>query len=366
MRIGLVITTLGMGGAERQALAVGERLTERGHTVQLLVLGRAVHDEWPTKLPVTRLGMRKNPFSFLHALWQARRWLKSFRPRLLHSHCFHSNLFARCLKLLSPRIVVVNTVHNVWEGGWLRMMAYAMTDRLVRQTTAVSQAAAERYVCMGAVKSARMRVLANGIDVEEFAPSAERREAMRAAMEVSGEFIWMTAGRLAPAKDLPNLLRAFELVAAKKFEARLWIAGEGGDREALQELAASLGLEERVRWLGLRRDLPALLDAADGFVLASAWEGMPLVLGEAMAMEKPVAATGVGGVRELVGFAGCVVEAKDPRLLADAMLGLMKLSPKERQQVGRLARERVASCFSIESRVLAWEQIYWSLVEEER
>ena len=70
--------------------------------------------------------------------------------------------------------------------------------------------------------------------------------------------------------------------------------------------------------------MPALLDAADGFVLASAWEGMPLAVGEAMAMEKPVVATDVGGVRELVGDAGVIVPAKDPEALAKAMLALMR------------------------------------------
>ena len=68
-----------------------------------------------------------------------------------------------------------------------------------------------------------------------------------------------------------------------------------------------------MRWLGLRRDMPALLDAADGFVSGSAWEGMPLAVGEAMVMEKPIVATDVGGVRELVGDAGAIVEAKDSR-----------------------------------------------------
>lgn len=366
MRIGLVLTTLGMGGAERQALAIGLGLVARGHAVQVLVLGPRAQEEWPAHLPVTRLGMSKNPFSFLRALWQARCWLKSFDPRLLHSHCYHANLFARCLKILWPRIVVVNTIHNVWEGSWLRMLAYRATDRLARQTTAVSQAAAERFVCMGAVSQARMRVLTNGIDVAEFTPTPLRRKTTRAAMLADGEFVWLTAGRLTAAKDVPNLLRAFALVVASDPRALLWIAGQGEDEAALRDLAQSLGLEERLRWLGLRRDLPALLDAADGFALGSAWEGMPLVLGEAMAMEKPVAATGVGGVRELVGVAGCVVEAQQPRALADAMLGLMQLGPDELQQVGRMARQRIESSFSIEARVAAWEQLFWQLVEEGR
>ncbi len=110
---------------------------------------------------------------------------------------------------------------------------------------------------------------------------------------------------------------------------------------AVQALAADLGVAS-VRWLGLRRDMPALLDAADGFVLASAWEGMPLAVGEAMAMEKPVVATDVGGVRELVGEAGVIVPAKSPESLAEAMLEMMRRTGEERRKLGLAARERIA------------------------
>jgi glycosyltransferase involved in cell wall biosynthesis len=117
-----------------------------------------------------------------------------------------------------------------------------------------------------------------------------------------------------------------------------------------------------VRILGLRRDLPALLDAADGFVLASAWEGMPLALGEAMAMEKPVAATDVGGVRELVEDAGMIVPAKDSNALAAAMLSIMKTSTDGRRTLGRAARARIQSQFSMDTRVDEWEALYRSML----
>ena len=113
-----------------------------------------------------------------------------------------------------------------------------------------------------------------------------------------------------------------------------------------------------VRWLGLRRDMPALLDAADGFVLASAWEGMPLVVGEAMAMEKPVVATDVGGVRELVGEAGVIVPAKSPESLAEAMLTTMRSTDEERRKSGRAGRARIAAFFSMDAKADQWEAVY--------
>jgi glycosyltransferase involved in cell wall biosynthesis len=198
---------------------------------------------------------------------------------------------------------VISTIHNVYEGGWLRMLAYGLTDGLSRMSVAVSTAAAERYVRLRAVPQRKYRVICNGIDTVEFEGNLPRRVAMRERMGAHRQFIWLTAGGIAPAKDYPTLLRAFAKVRDSETEVQLWIAADATSADAakMRTLAAQLGLNEGVHWLGLRHDIPALLDAVDGFVLGSAWEGMPLALGEAMAMEKPVVATDVGGVRELMG-----------------------------------------------------------------
>jgi glycosyltransferase involved in cell wall biosynthesis len=266
------------------------------------------------------------------------------------------------LKLLIPAPVVLSTVHNVYEGGLHRMIAYRLTDFLSKRTTAVSAAAAERFVLLKAVPRHKCNVVTNGIDLMEFSPIPDRRIETRAAMSAGDKFIWLTAGRLVPAKDFPNLLKAFKVVRTTCPEAELWIAGEVNPAGVKRTAAFVVehGPFDQVRWLGLRRDLPALMDAADGFVLASAWEGMPLVVGEAMSMEKPVVATDVGGVRELVGDAGVIVPPGNSEALAAAMLVLMGSSVEVRQKLGRSARSRIENYFSIEARVDQWESLYRS------
>lgn len=368
MRIVYVLTSLGMGGAEKQVLALAGRVAQRGHTVALLILRPRVAEEWPTSLPVVHLEMRKTPMSVLAAIARGRSFLKEFRPDLLHSHSFHANIVARLLKNFLPATPVVSTVHSVNEGGWPRMLAYRLTDPLTRMTTAVSRAAADRIVRLKAVPQDKCVVVHNGIDTAEFAPNPDRRAQVRTQFGVNGEFIWLTVGRLVPAKDYPNLLRAFARLRALRTDAQLWVAGDdsGGEGSSLRTLAAELGLETSVRRLGLRRDLPGLLDAADAFVLASAWEGMPLALGEAMAMEKPVVATDVGGVRELVGDAGVLVPPKSPGALAQAMLALMQTKSEGRGALGRAARERIANQFSIDAIADRWEALYASVSQRGR
>ncbi|HUA97650.1 MAG TPA: glycosyltransferase [Terracidiphilus sp.] len=364
MRIVYILTSLGMGGAERQALAVAERMARRGHAVAVLTLMARVEEEWATALEVHRLDVRKSAVSLAAGLVRARRFCRDFRPELIHSHCFHANIFARLLKVLWPHARVLSTLHNVYEGGGARMMAYRLTDGLAGRTTAVSRAAAERFVRLRAIASRRCSVVPNAIDTAEFMPDDSRRARTRAEMGTGEEFVWLAAGRVAPAKDYPNLLRAFARVQKTREEARLWVAGEGGGVNAaqLRALAQEVGLADSIRWLGLRRDMAALLDAADGFVLGSAWEGMPLALGEAMAMGKPVVATDVGGVRELVGETRTLVKARDHEALAGAMLSVMDWDEEARRQRGWRARRRIEERFSMDARADEWEALYGSLV----
>ncbi len=370
MRIVYLLTSLGVGGAEKQALAVSERMAKRGHTVAVLVLMPRLPEEWPTAIRTLRLDVRKTLGSVLKGWIRGRAFLREFRPDLVHSHSFHANIFARLLRLAGPPFVVLSTVHNVYEGGWWRMAAYRLTDGLSRRTVAVSEAAAERFTRLKAVPSRKCSVILNGIDVDSFAPDAKRRARMRAELEIApggAEFVWLAVGRLAAAKDYPNLLRAFAAVFAGRPGARLWVAGDarGDEKTPLEALVKELGIDSVVRWLGLRRDMPALLDAADAFVSGSAWEGMPLAVGEAMAMAKPLVATDVGGVRELVGDAGVVVPAKDSGALADAMLTTMRESREVLAMRGCAARERVMRHFSMDAAADTWEAHYRSVISEQ-
>jgi glycosyltransferase involved in cell wall biosynthesis len=364
MRILYVLTSLGMGGAEKLALALCERMVQRGHVVSLMVLMPPVSDEWPASFPKLHLNIDHSPVSFARGLRRARRYVAKFAPDLIHSHSFHANLLARLLKFPDTSPAVVSTIHNVYEGGSARMLAYRLTDRFCLRTVAVSRAAAQRFVCLRAVPAQKCSVIVNGIDLSQFVPRDERRASLRAEMGVGAgpekDFVWLAAGRIARAKDYPTLLRAFCRVHESRNDAQLWIAGDGAPTAVtlLQSLAAEMNLRGSVRWLGLRRDMPALLDAADGFVSSSAWEGMPLAVGEAMAMEKPVVATDVGGVCELVNGTGVLVPARKFEALARAMLSVMQRSREERMLLGRAAHERVVSEFGMDANADRWEALY--------
>lgn len=362
MRLVYVLNTLAVGGTERQVLAIASRMVQRGHAVLLVVLKPKEPDWCATELEVVSLEIRKSGTSFWTGLRRGIALLRAFRPDVVHSHNFHGNVLARLMRVFYPAPKLISTIHNVYEGGRMRMLAYRLSDPLADRTTAVSGAVADRYVRLKAVPGPKCVVLTNGIETADFAPDAQRRAAMRVQMGVADEFVWLCVGRIIAAKDLPNLLQAFGSAWRISPQMQLWIAGEfpAGRSGELSDGAISMphGAMNQVRRLGLRRDIPALLDAADGFVLSSAWEGMPLALGEAMAMEKPVVATDVGGVRELAGDAGVIVPAKDSNALAGAMLDVMRRPAERRSALGRAARERIIGSFNMDAKTDEWEALY--------
>jgi glycosyltransferase involved in cell wall biosynthesis len=360
MRILYVLNTLAIGGAERLVLALGERMALRGHEVRILTLAQERPDELPTNLEVARLGMDRNPVRALSGLGKGVQVLHAFRPHILHSHNFHGNLLARALRLARPSTRVISTLHNEYEGGTARMFAMKASERLSRHTVAVSQAVAERALQLGIAQPGKCRVISNGIDIAAFTSEPQRRASLRSLMGAGRDFIWLSAGRLVPAKDYSNLLCAFAQVHSAAPETQLWIAGEGAPEyaAALHIEAAQLGLKQAVHWLGARRDIAALLDAADAFVLGSAWEGMPLAVGEAMAMEKPVVATGVGGVSELIDHCGLAVPPRNPNALARAMLSILNTPETARGFLGRSARQRIVDHFNIDRKADEWEALY--------
>ncbi len=311
MRIAYVLNSLGMGGAERHTIALAEWMVSRGHTVLLISLLPHQTEQWSTQLEVVYLDLRKSPASLLLGILRARRFLRAFHPDLVHSHTFPANLFARLLRVLAPPQVVVCTMHNVYQGGWMRMLAYRLTDFLAIPTTAVSDAVARRAIEVKAVPARKCIVLTNAIDTTQFAPDASRRHATRAAHAANSDFIWLAAGRIVSAKGFLNLLEAFAQVWVVYPQTQLWIAGEHPRPKSLRTAYTGLvvpkGTTERIHQLGLSHSMLSLYDAADAYVLPSAWEGMPLVIGEAMAMEKPVVATDVGGVHKFLGDAGTLV-----------------------------------------------------------
>ena len=300
------------------------------------------------------------------AILRLARVLRRFSPDVVHSHMVHANLLARLARPFIPRCALISTAHNIDEGGRMRELAYRWTDRLADITTNVSRAAVQRFIAVGAVPASRIMHVPNGIDTTGFRPDDALRERTRSGLGITDEFVWLAVGRFDEQKDYPNLLRAFASCSAdSKDDGLLLIAGDGPLRARIEALSQSLGIAARCRFLGKRSDVGQLMCAADAFVLASAWEGLPIVLLEAAAAGLPIVATDVGGNAEVVtpGESGMVVPPARSDKLADAMREIAALPPATRSRMGTQARSVVQHSFGIDAVVSRWETIYRNLMD---
>lgn len=368
MRIVLLSTSMGMGGADQLVLSAAQELRSRGHEVLLVSLtslGPMGLEARSLGIPTESLEMPRG-FPDPRGLVRLTRLVRAWRPDVIHSHMVHANLMARAMRLFVRVPALVSTIHNIYEGGRLLMAGYRLTNDLADQMTIVSQAAADRFVREGIVPADLLRVIPNGVDTDQFRDvPASARDSLRRSLGLEHQFVWVAVARFETSKDHPTMLRAFARVRERYPETVLLLVGQGSLRAETEALARGLGLGRGVQFLGVRRDVPELMSAADGYLMSSAWEGMPVVLLEAASAGLPIVATSVGGNDEVVcnEESGFLVPARDPDALGQAMVRLIELSAAQRRSMGERGREHVRIRYGLSRMVGEWEDVYREVLE---
>jgi glycosyltransferase involved in cell wall biosynthesis len=218
---------------------------------------------------------------------------------------------------------------------------YRLGVELVDGVIAVSDDTASAFRAV-AGRRGRVEVVCNGVDVERF-PAAVDRRAMRASLSVGDDHHLMTmVGTFKRQKGQTYLIEALTQLAPEFPRLRLALAGDGVLREAVERQVSANGLDDRVSFLGTRRDVDAILAASDSFVLPSLWEGLPVALVEAMASGLPVVATEVSGSKQIVvdGVSGRLVPPGDPSALSEAIRSIL-VDEQGAAAMGRAGREHV-------------------------
>jgi glycosyltransferase involved in cell wall biosynthesis len=366
MRILQVIPTLMGGGAERLLLGLVRHLQQWGHTVA--VVAQYASRGGPIEAELRSLGIElhflgKRPGPDLRMVPRIAHVLASFQPDVFHSHSAHVLRYAIPAVLLSRRCPIVHTLHNLAQhesdpiGRALQYVAF----RAGVATVAIGQAVAESMRRIYGI--APWRTIPNGIPFADFASPPDSSNApLRAALSLpEGAPVFVAVGRLMAQKNHAALLSAFASEPLRAAAAHLLLAGDGPLRAALGAQARKLAIADRVHFLGRRSDVPALLHASDVFVLSSLWEGNPLSVMEAMAAGRPVVATSVGCVPELVfDGTGLLVAPGDVAALSTAMLRLAR-DPSLARRMGAAAARRAHEHFNISVTARKYEQLYREL-----
>jgi glycosyltransferase involved in cell wall biosynthesis len=367
----MLCTNMGVGGgAEEQVIQLSYSLKGRGWQVMIVSLlppSPMPPDFARSNIPLHHLRMRRG-IPDPRGLYRLALRIGEFKPDIIHSHLTHANLLGRIVRLIAPYRVSICTQHALDMAGVTRKRtapmerAHRWTDAMADHTTAICRAAASYCVERRAVPAHKMSVVYNGIETTRFARDMNARRRLRRELAVAGQFVWLAAGRLEAAKAYPTLLRAFAQLGDNA--GVLLICGQGSLKNELLALADALHVASRVKFLGLRPDMPEMMSAADAFVLSSDSEGLPLVLLQASAAGLPIVATDVGGNGEAVvdQVTGLLVPPGNPSLFAGAMRELSSLPASDRAAMGQAGLERVQRHFDAGQVADQWEAVYADLL----
>lgn len=358
MKVLHVINSLILAGVEMLVRQMVPRLQELGVDNTVAVLK-------PLDSPIERELRGLVPFLDLRStnIYSAGH-VRALAPHIgrfdvVHSYLFPSQLFVPLArKLAGSRVPLVTTeqsTRNHRRRWWLRPLDRWMYSQYAH-VACNSQATLDGLVeWMPGVRE-RASLVYNGVPLERFTRATPLpRESLTG--RDSGRALAAFVARFDPAKDHTTLLRALARVP----QCDLLLVGDGPMRSAMEELARTLGIADRVHFLGRRHDIPQILKTCDFYVHYSVYEGFGIAAVEAMAAGLPVIASDVPGLGEVVKGAGVLVPAGDEERLADAMRSLLG-SPARRQELAAASMRRSRD-FSIEATAAAFLAIYRSALQ---
>lgn len=380
LRVAHVITRLCKGGAQENTFHT-IRLANRDRFEVDLISGPTDGPEGSIEEAVAAAGIEivrvpglcrsVAPIRDIRAYSELARLFRERRYDIVHTHTSKAGFVGRLAARRTKVPIVIHTPHgNIFHGyfgRWPTRMFVALErraacwcDRIIELT----RSGVEESLAQGIGRPEQYRVVFSGIDLTPFQDALGRREQTRNALGVRPDDVLVAAvGRLEAIKGFTYFIAAADRIAAAVPNARFILAGSGSLETTLRAEAASLG--ERFRFLGRRDDVPDLMAAADIVVVPSLNEGMGRVILEAGAAGRPVVASAVGGIPEIVQDAktGVLVPPKSPEVIAEVVIALAR-DPARRTVMGLAARQYVTPEFSLENMVRRIEVVYDDVIRE--
>ncbi len=289
------------------------------------------------------------------------RALRRQQAAVVHNYLLRANLVGSIAARAARVPVVLSSKRGCHERRGFELVsakiANALSDRVMVNAEAVREFVHGNEGCA----KEKMIVIPSGVDTQRFQPLPPAPFKTRLGLPEDAPVVGIVT-RMRVRKGVEEFIRAMARVRETQPAVHAVIVGEVELDQDLRQLVATLGLERHLHLLGRRSDMPEMLSAFDVFVLSSHDEGMSNAILEAMAMEKPVVATDVGGTGEVVrhGHSGLLVPPKDPEALAAAIVQLVA-QPLRGREMGRLARRMVEEGFSAQAMVRQMEQLYLDL-----
>ena len=369
-RVLQIVSSLAVGGAQRHLLALLPGLREFADFDLVYFRDHDLRSDFEGCVESVIHVPMAGPFGAVR-LPRLAALIRQGNYALVHTHLLRADMYGALAARAVGVGAIVSTKHNI-EARLASASAralHALATRPTRSTIAISEAVARWANEQLGVQRDRIDVIRYGLDPAPFV-GVDREAARRELGIESNAPVVLCPARLDPQKRHDLLLQSFARVRTKVPDAQLLCAGEtqlGGPvyRARMRALADDLGLHDSVHWMGVRSDIPNLMAAADVVVLASDWEGLGLVIMEAAMSARPVVATAVGGVPEIVEHdqTGLLVSQGDEQALASELTALL-LDPERRTHLGAAARRHASVAFDLDAMRAATRRLYAKVIQD--
>jgi len=360
VRVMHIIWSLDLGGAEQVVVNLTRHLNrERFQPIVCCLNEKGRYASLVENEGIPIFEMNKKPKLDLFLIPRLVKLIKRMEIDLIHTHLFSANLWGRIAAKLAG-VPVISTEHGM--DTWRNSIDLALDQWLTSfnaKIVCVSEGVKKFYSTRNYSLNGKVKIIHNGIEIDKFAPASDRIEIRRQLGLGPDTHVVGIVGRLVPEKAHNDFIDAIKLLSDQDQQIRGLIIGEGKLLNQLKAKVIKMRLEDKIYFLGNRKELPILYQAMDVFVMSSLREGFPLTILEAMAAKVPIVATNVGGVGECIEHEkdGILVEPKNPKKLAEAIQRILT-DQNLKEKLIHHANEKVRSRFSVQKMTKDHELLY--------
>ncbi|MCP3931070.1 MAG: glycosyltransferase family 4 protein [Bacteroidetes bacterium] len=386
-----IITRLDMGGSAQNTLGTCIGLSERGYQI-VLVSGLSIESKMTEReilavradeerarksgvkiIKIAPLIRKISPLKDTAALLALLKLIKENRPIIIHTHSSKAGILGRFAAWILRTPITIHTPHgHVFQGHFppviskVFLIIERLFDKITDCTVALTRGERDDYLKLSVTTSPKLATIHSGVKIKKFMHPAKDSAVDSKSLGVEPyDRIVGAVGWLLPIKGPDYLIKAMQRVWRKFPDVKLVFVGKGELKEKLMDMANDMGVINRVLFSGWRDDIHNIMPLFEIFVLPSLNEGMGRVIVEAMAAERPVVASNIGGIPDLVidGETGILVEPCDVIGLADSIESLLE-NPDRGRLMGQFGRQR-SKLFTEKQMVEQTDQLYQKLIQRD-
>ncbi|MCK4994897.1 MAG: glycosyltransferase [Candidatus Omnitrophica bacterium] len=363
-----LITELEPGGAENLLLSLSENMFIRGFDVCIGYLkgkGTLAEDFKKSGIKVIHFNMRSRFDIF--CLLRLSAFITNEKFDIVHTHLIDADIFGYFGTKIAGVSCIVSTKHNTDDfrkRKTIPMLLDSFVSNHLSKNIAVSNSVREFLIKYQSINPKNIEVVYNGIDILKFLPKKSKEQAKIDLKLNDKDYVVGTIARFDKQKGYKYLIKAIPLILQNHKNVHFVLVGEGSLKNRISEMVVSMGLKDKVTFLGVRNDIPEILNALDILVLPSLWEGLGMVLLEAQAAGIVTVASDIDGIKEVIGDekTGMLIPPADEKSLAQKVTTLIENESLRNLLIAQ-AKESVKEKFNIEVMTDKIESIYKKLLK---